>query len=100
MLKLKKGVSLLGAATQTILGITSAAFIYHSYGENCTVTSVVDGKHGRHSHHYKGCAWDLRTRNLSPDVAMSIARELQEALGDEFQVVLEKDHIHCEFDPK
>lgn len=98
MLRLKKGVSLLGVAPQTVLGITIAHSVFDSYGEPCTITSVTDGKHGHHSHHRKGCAWDIRTRSLKTSAA-NIVSELTEVLGEEFQVFLEKDHIHIEYDP-
>ncbi|WP_373031665.1 hypothetical protein [Sulfurovum sp.] len=99
MLKFKEGVSILGASNQVSLGITCAHSVYLWFGEICTVTSVVDGKHGKHSHHKKGCAFDLRTRGVNvPE--NTLVEMLQDSLGDEWQVILEVDHIHVEYDPK
>jgi hypothetical protein len=73
--------------------------VFDSFGESCTITSVTDGKHGPHSHHGKGCAFDLRIRSLTSTPGPTKVEMLQEALSNQFQVILEKDHIHVEFDP-
>jgi hypothetical protein len=78
-----------------------AGEVYHEHGENCVLTSGTDSKHGEHSHHYKGCAIDLRTRDIPDDaVKQRIVEEIQFRLQSQFQVILEGDHIHVEFDPK
>jgi hypothetical protein len=45
-------------------------------------------------------AFDLRTRDTPIKILPLIKKDLQEALTDEFDVVLEKDHFHIEFQPK
>jgi hypothetical protein len=40
----------------------------------------------------------MRTRSLKTP-ATTIVAELKEALSAEFQVVLESNHIHVEYDP-
>jgi hypothetical protein len=69
-----------------------------------TITSGDDGKHMINSLHYKGLAIDLRTRDLEGGSLGSIAKgihaELKGLLGRDYDVVLEKDHIHLEYDPK
>ena len=47
--------------------------------------------------HYAGCAVDLR---FPPDNAAGLKAALAEALGGDYDVVLEADHIHVEFQPK
>jgi len=68
------------------------------------ITSMIDGKHMRGSLHYDGKAFDLRTfyfkGGSEGKVVKTFARELSKALGKDYDVVVEKDHIHCEFDPK
>lgn len=66
-----------------------------------TITSILDGKHGPNSLHYKGLAFDLRTRHLKdlPNVNM-IARQIRDELGRNYDVVVESDHIHVEYDKK
>lgn len=60
------------------------------------VTSAKDGKHGDGSLHYQGRAVDLRTRDFT-DIWAS---KLRMALGKDWDVVIESDHVHCEFDQK
>ena len=43
---------------------------------------------------------DLRTHDLLPAVTIDVHKELKKALGEQFDVCLEDDHIHVEFDPK
>jgi hypothetical protein len=70
------------------------------YGYECVVTSVVDGKHSHGSLHYAGYAMDLRTRHLTPTDQSLIVSALKKALTDEFDIVLEENHIHIEYQPK
>jgi len=66
-----------------------------------TVTSMVDGQHKKGSLHYLGAAVDLRTSDLSPDAARFWASEVMITLDPfGFDVILESDHLHIEFDPK
>lgn len=65
-----------------------------------TITSAIDGKHSRGSKHYSGNAFDVRTFELS-DADREKARSMMaDRMGEDFDVVLESDHIHVEFDPK
>ena len=65
-----------------------------------TITPCVERKHMTGSLHYAGAAIDVRTRDLQPaDVQKLIAR-IESCLGDDFDVLLEVDHIHIEFQPK
>jgi hypothetical protein len=61
------------------------------------ITSGNDAEHMEGSLHYKNRAIDLRIWGLvAPHVA---AQELRECLGDDFDVVCEKTHVHVEWDP-
>ena len=93
---IKKGVDLRGLAPQMAIAYTIACKVYGQY--NCVITSGSDSKHGPNSLHYVGKALDLRTNNLPPQAVQSIVDRLKEALGSQFDVVLESDHIHIEFD--
>ena len=72
--------------------------IYKKRGLECIITSANDGKHGPNTLHHKGLALDIRTWALNGREPEVVA-EMQEALGPEYDVVLEKDHIHLEYDP-
>jgi hypothetical protein len=61
-----------------------------------TVTSANDGKHMDTSYHYKNLALDLRINDVPESAWPKLKDELQDQLGSEYQVILEKDHIHVE----
>lgn len=69
-------------------------------GRSAIITSARDGKHMIGSLHYRGRAIDLRTRDLSPKKARRLTRELQTELGRLFDIVVEYDHIHLEYQPR
>jgi hypothetical protein len=81
-----------------------AEAIYKQYGAELVITSANDahtvhgGGNKKKTLHDDGLALDLRTYNLGGREAM-VAAELARQLGPEFDVVLEKDHIHMEYDP-
>lgn len=87
-------------------------------GDVIVITSAADGTHGLNSLHPKGFAFDVRiygTREgavKSPFVPGMMLATMQRAeatgwvgrlraeLGRDYDVVLESDHIHVEYDPK
>lgn len=98
---IKAGVDLRGISPQMAIAYTIATFVYSTKtGNRCVITSGSDGKHGPNSLHYKGMALDLRTSNLRADQVHPVYLLLKESLGEQFDTVLESDHIHVEFDPK
>ncbi len=82
-------------SSQVVLALMIIKPILLEHGQELVVTSVSDGKHSRNSKHYIGQAFDIRTWNL--DDREEATREIQDALGDEFYVKLETDHIHIQF---
>ena len=100
MLRLKTGVRCVGMRPELMLAVTICNDTYAKWGPDCTITSMCDGKHSSGSLHYSGAAIDLRTFHISDSAAESITGELKENLGADFDVVLESDHIHVEFQPK
>lgn len=76
------------------------AAIWKSHGYQLTVTSGYDSTHGALSKHYGGLAEDYRTRDVAPsDLAVMVA-EARRQLGRNYDLVIESDHLHGEFDPK
>ena len=68
-------------------------------GLSPVITSAHDGTHMRKSLHYEGLALDLRTRYFrDKEDKIKFAQELRDRLGDDYDVVVERDHIHVEFD--
>ena len=98
---LKSSARVSGLKPETLFAMRVAEGVFQDRGfKMMTVTSCTDGKHGRGSKHYIGHAFDIRTNDLTADQIQMVAAEIRERLGVEFDVVVEKDHIHVEFDPK
>jgi hypothetical protein len=100
MLSLKPDVQLAGIKPEILLAVMVAHSVYESYGMPLMITSVRDGKHMGHSLHYAGLAVDLRTAGIVDAFLQEIVRKIRERLGPEFDVVLEADHVHIEWDVK
>lgn len=100
MLSLKPGVSALGIRPELLLGIMVADSLYRRHGWDLTLTSLTDGQHSRTSLHNAGCAVDLRIWPIPEGKRAAVVAELNEALGPDYDVVLEKTHIHLEWQPK
>jgi hypothetical protein len=99
-MKLKPGVMVAGVQPEIMLGIMAAHTVYEGLGVELVITSVLDGKHSSRSLHYKGQAIDIRTREMTHNTAKRACELIKKALPDDFDVVLEKDHIHLEYDVK
>lgn len=65
------------------------------------ITSVLDGKHMKGSRHYRGLAIDVRINDKSKDEVHRFYYTLTyDSNLKDYDIVLEKDHIHIEYDPK
>jgi len=98
MIKLKNNVNLSGVHSKVYYAASVIAEIYEEYNLDLVITSGRDGRHSKHSVHYGGLAIDCRIYTLPSATAVKeVATEIQKRLGDEFWVLLEKDHIHCQY---
>jgi hypothetical protein len=100
---MKPGASITGVSPEMAFGMVIISGVFQSRGVPCVITAGTDGKHGVGSLHYIGSAVDIRlpsrfTSTIESDGAMR--RDLELALGEEWDVVLEVDHLHVEWDPK
>lgn len=93
-----KGARIAGVQPELALGLMVAERVYERYGLDLTVTAVTDSAHSPGSLHYVGYAADLALP--AEGEAQVVAADLQRALADEWDVVVEKDHLHLEFQPK
>jgi hypothetical protein len=67
------------------------------------ITSANDSKHMAGSLHFQNRAFDVRIWNIDGNVKEKAAEwllQIREALGTDYDVLLEGDHLHVEFDPK
>lgn len=98
-MSIKPGVRVLGVRPEIVLALAILQDVFAKAGVPFVITSIMEGTHSRASLHYTGCAADLRR---PPDTAR--ATELvglaKAALGDDFDVLLESDHFHLEWQPK
>jgi len=100
MLRIKRGVKIKGVQPELMLAAQIVDGIYASYNNaECVITAARDGTHMTKSFHYVGYALDFRTRHIPIGWREKLKDQIARALGDEFDVVLEKTHIHVEFDP-
>ena len=99
-MKLKEGVRIYGIRSELVLALIVCEDVYNEVGTDLVVTSIIDGMHSSGSLHYTGSAVDLRIRNLPQGRAEAVRDEIAERLGGDFDVVLEADHLHLEFQPK
>lgn len=84
---------------QLVLGLVIAESVHRRHSsDQMVITSVNDSAHMEGSLHYTGRAADLRSWYYAD--AEEVALEMREALRKHFDVVLENDHIHIEYDPK
>ena len=99
-MKLKPGVCVTGIQPEMIIGKDVAQAVFAAMEYDFIITSITDGKHSKGSRHYSGQAIDIRTRHMSSVVAKEARDKIAKALPNDFDCVLEKTHIHLEFDPR
>jgi hypothetical protein len=100
MIFIKPGVRITGLRPEILLAAVAAERVYEVTGHDLTITACVDGKHMAGSLHYTGAAIDVRTRDVPADKLQTILAKLKECLAGDFDVLLEGDHVHIEFQPK
>lgn len=100
MIAIKVGVLFGNLTPQMVLGHTIVASIFAKMIMTCTITSGSDGQHMEGSLHAHGDALDYRTNELTDSQAQFLLTNCKSALGENFDVVLESDHLHVEYDPK
>jgi len=94
---IKQGVDISRLKRAIRRSLCVVAKIFRKHGYELVITSTYDGTHSPCSLHYANDAYDVRIttgkkRNM-------IYEEIKEALGDDYDVILEKTHLHIEFDP-
>ena len=97
----KSGVNFAGIRAEMVPAFLAAYSVFAQHSTSLTITSALDSKHGTGSLHYVGLALDVRTRHIPQNgLKKKIADEIRVALGPQYDVILEKTHIHIEFQPK
>ena len=94
---IKAGVDISRLERMTRSSLVIAAGILGDYGEELVITSTYEGNHSAGSLHYANQAYDIR---MPDKETTALSLELMTRLGSNFDVVIERDHIHIEYDPK
>lgn len=89
-----------GIRPELVLALVIADQVYNDNGKNLVITSLNDSQHSKTSLHYSGAAADLRINYFTKSQSMKVVRDLRTRLNADYDVVLEENHIHLEFQPK
>ena len=100
MLCFKKGVNICNITPHLVLAMIVVDQVFDELGSQLMITSVDDGVHGKKTLHGKGRAFDCRIWYLDTKQQLQACQIIRQRLGPHFDVVLEPDHIHIEYDPK
>jgi len=85
-------------STPLLLGLIVADQVYEEESVDLVITSLNDGVHSETSLHYSGNGADLRIWNLAnPE---NTVKKIKNRLNKHYDVILEKDHIHLEYQPR
>ena len=99
---LKEDVDPTALRPELIIAILVAQEVYRLYGRELVITSLNDSRHSLTSLHYAGAAVDIRTNHLdlSEPQKDEIREKIRERLPRHYDVVLESDHLHIEYQPR
>lgn len=97
MIAIKPGVRVRGLQPEILLAVQIAHELFREQSQTLTITCGTDGAHKVGSWHHCGLAVDLRLPTAGKE---RIVEQLGIRLGVDYDVVLEGDHIHVEYDPK
>lgn len=93
-------VNMSGLVPQMTVAILVMNYLYSEIDAECIITSANDASHSRTSLHYAGCALDFRIKHIKREQAQDIVIKANEALKQDYDVILESNHIHLEYQPK
>lgn len=97
----KDGVKHNGLVDVMDMYVMSIGFLHFKYfSKKMVITSTTEGKHGKNSLHYKGLAVDVRISDKTKKETNIFFNLLKFHFDRTLDIVLEKDHIHIEYDPK
>lgn len=94
-----KGAKLLGIKPEMIPVFIITNEVFRHYSAEAVLTEGTGGIH-RTIVHPLGMATDWGLSKLGKSVDKSIKSRLKAKLGDQYDVILESDHFHIEFDPR
>ena len=99
MLSIKPGVHIHNLQPQMVVALIVANDVWKALGQDLVWTCCNEARHRQKSYHVLGYAIDFRSNYFSPHQKRAAAIKLREALGENYDVIAEDTHIHCEYDP-
>jgi hypothetical protein len=102
-LQFKAGVSLKDLQPQMLIALQVVEEIFSHFSLDTVVTSANDGQHMNNSYHYRGRAFDFRTKHAA-GLMNGLVAEMTKRLGPlGFDVIwegigTENEHLHVELD--
>ena len=97
-MKFKPGIKIANVQPELLMGLMVAnQILAYEFNADMVITACTDGTHMPGSKHYIGQAVDIRISNLKDPE--SVLSRLEFELDALFDIVLEADHIHFEYDP-
>jgi len=100
MIRIKDGVCIQGLRPEMVLAVQILDGVFSKMDYELVITSAVDSNHGKNSLHFVGLALDIRNYHVQKPEWNELILKMKNALGNQFDVVLEKTHIHIEFQPE
>ena len=97
-MQIKEGVNLAGLKIEMQPVLVAASKIWERHGQELVVTCGPGGTHSPGSLHPYGYAVDLRSRYFDSGTKIYVVESLQKELGDDYDVVSHRTHIHVEYD--
>lgn len=91
-------VKIQGISTELLFALLVSDQVYQETGQELVITSLNDGKHSVTSLHYSGNAADIRIYRDGKD--QQRRDMIKERLGIDYDVILESNHIHIEYQPR
>lgn len=94
---IKAGVDISRLNREIRRALSEVQEVLNKWASELVITSTFEGNHSPGSLHYANDAIDIRKPDVSSELVYD---ELKVKLGIDYDVVLESDHIHVEYDPK
>ena len=99
-MQIKPDVRVHGISTEILLAAMVVESVLKTYPYSCMITSGIEGQHSNGSRHYIGNALDFRTNHIPQNLLSQVVSQIKAGLTQDYDVVLENDHLHIEFQPK
>jgi len=96
LLKLGVDISRLNREIRRALKVIDQ--LYNIHKEEAVITSTYEGNHSPNSLHYSNDAIDIRILQRGSD--KQLLKDLKDACEDNYDIIMEYDHFHIEYNPK